>query len=319
MKHVAIVGLLLAVVGVSYALNAHDRILKANQDAREEELAFGFSEQPPLIEGDIVDDVATRQQIDAEAYGIASTFDAIAGRRKWENGVVPYVYGSVGSKAISAIEAAFRDYHAKTCLKFVKRTNQRDYIIFNAKGGCYSHIGRQGGQQEVSIGRGCEYKATTIHEIMHAIGFYHEQSRRDRDNYITVNFNNIVKGMEYNFNKYRQGEASTLGEPYDKKSVMHYAKYAFSKQWGKLQTIVSKSNPSEELGNEVGFSSIDLRQINKYYSCNGGGGGGPNPPVTQAPQPGSCSDRSENCRWNLSKCNYKGYGQYWCRKSCGFC
>ena len=57
---------------------------------------FHSLEQPPLIEGDIVDDVATRQQIDAEANGIASTFDAIAGRRKWENGVVPYVYGSVG-------------------------------------------------------------------------------------------------------------------------------------------------------------------------------------------------------------------------------
>lgn len=60
---------------------------------------------------------------------------------------------------------------------------------------CYSHIGRQGGRQEVSIGRGCEYKATTIHEMMHAIGFYHEQSRRDRDSFVTVNFHNIVKGM----------------------------------------------------------------------------------------------------------------------------
>ena len=67
---------------------------------------------------------------------------------------------------------------------------------------CYSHIGRQGGRQEVSIGRGCEYKATTIHEIMHAIGFYHEQSRRDRDNYITVNFHNIVKGI-YDFSLFR--------------------------------------------------------------------------------------------------------------------
>ena len=55
-----------------------------------------FSEQPLLIEGDIVDDAATRVQMEAEANGIASTFDAISGNKKWPNGVVPYVYGSVG-------------------------------------------------------------------------------------------------------------------------------------------------------------------------------------------------------------------------------
>jgi len=323
MKILLLFGILLALWEADAFLSAHDRIIKANQEAREKELAFGIVEQPFLIEGDIVDDISTRVQIDAEASadGLSNAFDAISGRRKWENGVVPYVYGSVGAKAINAIEAAFRDYRAKTCLRFVKRTNQRDYIIFNAKGGCYSHIGRQGGRQEVSIGRGCESKATTIHEIMHAIGFYHEQSRRDRDQYVTVNYHNIVKGMSYNFDKYRSGEASTLGEPYDKKSVMHYARFAFSKQWGKLPTIVSKSNYNENLGNEHGFSSIDLKQINKYYSCNGGGGGGPNPPpnpVTKGP-PSSCYDRSQNCKWNLNKCNYKGYGQYWCRRSCGFC
>ena len=64
-------------------------------------IEFDFSEQPFLIEGDIVDDISTRVQIDAEASadGLSNAFDAISGRRKWENGVVPYVYGSVG-KAI---------------------------------------------------------------------------------------------------------------------------------------------------------------------------------------------------------------------------
>ena len=51
-----------------------------------------------MIEGDIVDDVATRVQMEAEASadGLSNAFDAISGRKKWENGVVPYVYGSVG-------------------------------------------------------------------------------------------------------------------------------------------------------------------------------------------------------------------------------
>ena len=52
-------------------------------------------------------------------------------------------------------------------------------------------IGRQGGKQQISLGRGCGYKGVAIHEMMHALGFYHEQSRLDRDNYITFNWNNI--------------------------------------------------------------------------------------------------------------------------------
>ena len=56
---------------------------------------------------------------------------------------------------------------------------------------CYSMIGRQGGKQQISLGQGCGYKGVAIHEMMHALGFYHEQSRLDRDNYITINWNNI--------------------------------------------------------------------------------------------------------------------------------
>ena len=62
---------------------------------------------------------------------------------------------------------------------------------------CFSMIGRQGGKQQISLGNGCGQIGVAIHEIMHALGFFHEQSRRDRDNYITINFGNINRRKFY--------------------------------------------------------------------------------------------------------------------------
>ena len=67
------------------------------------------------------------------------------------------------------------------------------YLCFR----CYSRVGREyyvPGAQEVSIGPGCNSKGIILHEIMHALGFWHEQSRTDRDNFLSVLWENIKPG-----------------------------------------------------------------------------------------------------------------------------
>ena len=67
-------------------------------------------------------------------------------------------------------------------------------VLFFSLVRCYSFVGRQGGNQDISIGEGCERLGTVLHEMMHAIGFIHEQSRPDRDKYVHVFYDNIREG-----------------------------------------------------------------------------------------------------------------------------
>lgn len=85
-------------------------------------------------------------------------------------------------------------FNNETCVQFVERTDEQDYIMFNNdRGGCYSYLGKQGGGQVINFRYPeCMRKTGTIqHEMMHALGFIHEQSRPDRDEYVTIHWENV--------------------------------------------------------------------------------------------------------------------------------
>ncbi|XP_021966676.1 zinc metalloproteinase nas-4 [Folsomia candida] len=112
---------------------------------------------------------------------------------RWPQGQVPYVIDSSVSSYTNLIGQAFQDYHAKTCIRFVPRSSfHRNYIRIFAGQGCYSYVGMiNQGQQPVSLGLGCMIKGTIVHELGHAIGFFHEQNRSDRDDHLIIYWNNI--------------------------------------------------------------------------------------------------------------------------------
>lgn len=104
---------------------------------------------------------------------------------------------SADAFGMALIEQAFNEYQKRTCIRFKARSSERDYIsIVSGNTGCWSSVGRIGGRQEVNLQvPGCTSKVgTVIHELMHALGFLHEQNRSDRDSYITVNWPNIRQG-----------------------------------------------------------------------------------------------------------------------------
>ncbi|CAF2043450.1 unnamed protein product, partial [Rotaria magnacalcarata] len=98
--------------------------------------------------------------------------------------------------------------------------------------------------------------------------FFHEQSRPDREEYIKVNYENMITGMAHNFEKYNNSIADTLNTPYDYGSVMHYPNNAFSSN--SLPTI-EPIQPNVTIGQRVNLSAIDIQEVRILYNCSATG------------------------------------------------
>ncbi|TRY57580.1 hypothetical protein DNTS_023507 [Danionella cerebrum] len=164
----------------------------------------------------------------------------------------------------AVIEDAMKSFAAKTCIRFVPRTNQLDYISIVNQIGCSSNVGRAGGKQETFLSvSGCISHGVIQHELMHNLGFYHEHTRSDRDQYVRINWENIAQGAVNNFKKQ---DTNNLNTPYDYNSIMHYGRTAFALVYGK-ETITPIPNSSVQIGQRVEMSNIDVLKINKLYLC----------------------------------------------------
>ncbi|XP_033099370.1 zinc metalloproteinase nas-6-like isoform X2 [Anneissia japonica] len=229
----------------------------------------------PFFEGDIVLDLDSQFWLAKQNLEDSSKRKTRAIRKPksklWPGGIIPYELDTTfDKKTVDTIRGAMRQWERHTCIDFRKKKKaDKDYIQFKFQPGCWSYIGRQGGRQLVSLGPGCAIPGTVLHELGHAIGFWHEQGRRDRDDYITIVDKNVAPGLEKNFGKIDKANVTSMGFMYDYQSVMHYGALYFTKN-GKPTIKVKKQyrDYGFEIGQRDRVSDLDIAQIRAMYKCN---------------------------------------------------
>ncbi|EJW72634.1 hypothetical protein WUBG_16456 [Wuchereria bancrofti] len=189
---------------------------------------------------------------------------------KWFQFPIKYRFDeSLDILHISQILKALEIWQSNTCIKFENdQEASGDYIEFFEGDGCYSMVGRFGGRQGISIGKGCERIGTIIHEVGHTLGLWHEQSRPDAEEYITVVKEYIIPSYISEFLKRSEHEIATFNVPYDLGSIMHYGSTAFSVDQ-KSKTLLTK-DPFYQMtiGQRDSLSFYNIKLINEAY-CKG--------------------------------------------------
>ncbi|CAF1133490.1 unnamed protein product [Adineta steineri] len=204
-----------------------------------------------------------------------------AATNQWPGGIVPYEFASnISTNDALFIEVQMRAMENLTmvnntqCIKFRPKNASDLYFITILNGsGCSAPVGSWGTRnvvRPVSLLHGlhdtCMVSGIVQHELSHVLGMHHEQSRPDRDSYVSIQWANIDPANIKDFVKFNNSEVETLMTSYDYASVMHYGWNAFAIN-ASVPTIIPTMNSSAVLGQRVQLSPVDIIEIQRYYGC----------------------------------------------------
>ncbi|XP_075912547.1 uncharacterized protein LOC116940914 isoform X2 [Petromyzon marinus] len=164
---------------------------------------------------------------------------------------------------IKKIQEAALEFEKKTCVRFIPRSNETDYIYIHAKDGNWSFLGHQGRDQALSLEPGKVTKGVVLHEFMHALGFHHEHCRSDRDDHVMVLSHNLrpewVNDMRKTSNEHN------LRTPYDYSSVTHYSMTAGSRDEHSPTLVPRDRSTMRRFGGGHTLSEGDVEKIEKMF------------------------------------------------------
>ena len=244
-----------------------DMLLGNTEQLLQHGLLMAITSQPNVKKSDITGNITGK----SKGHGITTKAAIVrpSSGFKWPNGIVPYQMSTnLTASARNSLNYAINHWNnSGTGVQLVPRTNQTDYIyMIDGVNNCWSALGHQGGYQELGLGAGCGAGAA-VHEIAHALGFSHEQSRTDRDNYVTIVWNNIAPAMQYNFQKITFQEGFDYGT-YDYYSIMHYFDTAFTINGYKTILMNDPSIDTSRVGFSTVLSARDIAAAKYLYGGN---------------------------------------------------
>uniref|UniRef100_A0A1B6E272 Metalloendopeptidase n=2 Tax=Clastoptera arizonana TaxID=38151 RepID=A0A1B6E272_9HEMI len=195
--------------------------------------------------------------------------------KMWPKGIVPYYISEdeFDEEEIDIIKNAVKEIEEETCVKFRDyKKDDDDYVVVKGDAeGCWSFVGRKHGGQILNLSEKCVRHGVVVHEFLHALGLYHQQSAPNRDDYVTVNWDNIEPDHKHNFDKYNTSTVTDYGVGYDYNSIMHYSSHAFSKN--EKKTLEPKQK-EVKIGQRKHISDKDIKKIRKIYNCDSKSGMG---------------------------------------------
>jgi astacin len=246
--------------------------IMSSRGKRNREVTYSAIGEMAIVEGDIligrVDEVRENtKRGEVREPALRKHGGIIVGERyRWPNGEVPYMIDP-DLPGPERVAEAIEHWEEYTGIRFIELTSANanlygNFISFEDLGGCFSAVGMQGGKQEISLGPGCSV-GNAIHEIGHALGLWHEQSRNDRDQYVRIVYENIRPSARHNFDQYLN-EGQDVGE-YDYYSIMHYSTAAFSKNEKATIELLKPGEPRKHVGQREGLSAKDIATVKAAY------------------------------------------------------
>ncbi len=262
--------LLPAIVLSAFALQAQDAPSLHTILLNGQLLTYEQRGELAIIEGDIIlgnaADIeaaaraeATGAKDDTKLRGAVLVLNSLGAPPLWPNNTLYYTIDPSITNP-KRITDAIDHWKTRTPLKILPRVAETDYVRFVATtGSCASSAGRVGGAQTIVLDEaGCDLGAV-IHEIGHTWGFLHEQSRSDRNTWLTLLYENIDSVTYSQFSQVRT--ARDVGY-YDYGSIMHYPTVAFSLENKIVEQTVPPGIP---IGQRVGLSAGDIDNISRIY------------------------------------------------------
>ncbi|XP_076336237.1 blastula protease 10-like isoform X2 [Tachypleus tridentatus] len=226
---------------------------------------IAMTEDKVLVQGDMV---VTLEQFGKFYGGRTGRKATYKDEYLWPNGEIPYKLSTQSKLDKDVIKSALQVWMDRTCVKFKEIKDYEkapNYLYFVRENGCWSSVGMVDIEQKISIGPGCDKEQVIMHEVGHALGFHHEQSRSDRDSHVVLFLENVDPDMRFNFKKEQDKNYSV---EYDYTSLMHYQLNGYSIDPFEVRTLMPK-NPLDAylITEKSGLSFRDIKLANLMYKC----------------------------------------------------